>query len=202
MYPSKYTRIPVWEDEPDNVVGILHAKNLLIALRSHDGDAESIDMKQILTQPWFTPDKTTLREQLRAFREKKNHFALVVDEYGALLGIVTLEDILEEIVGNIEDEHDIEAKKIKKQGIDSYVVEGTVTIRDINRELEWSLPDEDASTIAGLIMFESQQIPSVGQKFHFHGCRFEILKRHRNQITSIRMTKNKDTETEIKPEKE
>ena len=147
-----------------------------------------IDLKALATQPWFIPETTTLLDQLQAFRERREHFAVMVDEYGSLMGIVTLEDILEEIVGNIDDESDITVKGVYPQPNGEYVVDGSVTIRDLNRDLEWELPDEDAATIAGLVLFESRLIPDVGQVFSFYGYRFEVLRRHRNRIKSLRVT--------------
>ena len=141
-----------------------------------------------VADPWFIPEQTLLMDQLEAFRERREHFALVVDEYGSLLGIVTLEDILEEIVGDIDDEHDLATKEIDFSPDGSFIVEGKMTIRDLNREHEWRLPDEEASTIAGLVLHEARRIPDVGQSFIFHGFRFDILKRQRHQITKIRIT--------------
>lgn len=185
---STFTRVPLWRDNPDNVVGVLHAKDLLRAVRALGGELEKLDVVELASAPWFIPDSTTLLEQLTAFRQRREHFALVVDEYGAIMGIVTLEDILEEIVGDIADEHDAAVAGVKPQTDGSFVVDGTVTIRDLNREFDWRLPDEQAATVAGLLLHESRQIPSVGQVFRFFGFRFEVLRRHRNQITSIRIT--------------
>ncbi len=186
---SPYTRIPLWREDPDDVIGVLHAKALLRALyKSPNKPPADIDIVALAAEPWFVPETTTLDDQLEAFRERHEHFALVVDEYGALMGIVTLEDILEEIVGEIEDEHDVVVTGVHQHADGRYVVEGTVTIRDLNREFEWNLPDEDASTIAGLVLHESRRIPEVGQAFMFHEFRFEILERQRNQITSVGVT--------------
>ncbi|MBC7951518.1 MAG: HlyC/CorC family transporter [Rhodospirillaceae bacterium] len=185
---SPYTRMPLWRDNPDNIIGVVHAKDILRAVRALDGEVEKLDVAELASAPWFIPDSTTLLEQLTAFRKRREHFALVVDEYGTLMGIVTLEDILEEIVGDISDEHDIAVAGVRPQTNGSFVVDGTVTIRDLNRQFEWRLPDEEAATIAGLLLHESRQIPNVGQVFRFFGFRFEVLRRHRNQITSVRIT--------------
>jgi Mg2+/Co2+ transporter CorB len=185
---SPYTRIPLWKGEPDNVVGVIHAKALFRAVRAREGSADGLDIVALSAKPWFVPDSRTLMDQLQAFRRRREHFALVVDEYGSLMGIVTLEDILEEIVGDITDEHDVAVPGVIRQADGSYVVQGSVTIRDLNRELDWRLPDEEAVTIAGLILHEAKRIPDVGQAFLFHGFRFEILRRHRHQITAIRVT--------------
>ncbi|MBI3445989.1 MAG: HlyC/CorC family transporter [Magnetospirillum sp.] len=183
-----YSRVPLWKDDPDNIVGVVHAKDLLRAFRSLDGEVDKLDVAELASDPWFIPDSTTLLEQLQAFRARREHFALVVDEYGSLMGVVTLEDILEEIVGDIVDEHDVAVAGVRPQSDGSFIVDGSVTIRDLNREFEWRLPDDEASTIAGLILHEARQIPDVGQVFRFYGFRFEIAKRQRNQITSIRVT--------------
>ncbi|MFX4220810.1 MAG: HlyC/CorC family transporter [Thalassobaculum sp.] len=186
---SPFTRLPLYRAEQDNIVGVLHVKALLRAIRAAKGETpESFDVMAIASEPWFIPDTTTLLDQLQAFRERREHFAVVVDEYGSFMGVVTLEDILEEIVGDILDEHDVAVAGVRPQPDGSYVVEGSVTIRDLNREFEWNLPDEEASTIAGLVLYEARKIPEVGQEFAFHGFRFRILRRHRNQMTLLRMT--------------
>jgi len=196
---SPHTRIPVFRGEPDNIVGVLHAKDLLRALHGNQWKLDGLDIVGLASKPWFIPDSTNLLAQLEAFRARHEHFAIVVDEYGALMGIVTLEDILEEIVGDISDEHDLRVTGVAPQPDGSFVADGTVTIRDLNRELDWQLPDEHASTIAGLVLHESRRIPMVGQVFVFFGFRFEILERHRNQITKLKITPIADDKTE-KPE--
>ena len=193
---SPFTRIPLWRGEPDNIVGVLHVKELLRAEMTRKSDLDALDVGALAAEPWFIPDTTLLLDQLQAFRARRSHFALVVDEYGSLMGIVTLEDILEEIVGDISDEHDIQVSGVRYAGDGSYVVDGNVTIRDLNREFEWGLPDEEAATAAGLVLHESRRIPEVGQTFLFHGLRFEILRRQRNQITALRVTPQRtDPET-------
>ena len=186
---SPFTRIPLWRDTPDNIIGVMHAKAMLREVHAHTGDLDALDIDKIAAPPWFIPETTTLLDQLHAFRRRREHFALVVDEYGALMGVVTLEDILEEIVGDISDEHDVVPIGVRPQRDGSYLVAGHVTIRDLNRRFGWNLPDQDAATIAGLVIHESKVIPQVGQIFHFHGFRFQIGRRQRNRITSIRITK-------------
>jgi Mg2+/Co2+ transporter CorB len=186
---SPFTRIPLWRDTPDNIIGVMHAKAMLREVHAHTGDLDALDLDKIATPPWFIPESTTLLDQLHAFRRRREHFALVVDEYGALMGVVTLEDILEEIVGDISDEHDVVPIGVRPQRDGSYLVSGGVTVRDLNRRFGWVLPDQEAATIAGLVIHESKVIPQVGQIFHFHGFRFEIVRRQRNRITSIRMAK-------------
>jgi Mg2+/Co2+ transporter CorB len=184
---SPYSRFPVHRGRRDNVVGVLHVKDLLRAVR-REGGAQGLNVEHVLSPPWFVPETTTLKAQLDAFLRKRQQFALVVDEYGALMGIVTLEDILEEIVGDILDEHDVAMPGVRPQPNGSYLVDGTVTIRDLNRQFDWRLPDVEATTVAGLVIHEARVIPEPGQKFAFHGFRFEVLRRHRNQITALRLT--------------
>ncbi len=184
---SPYTRMPLFRENPDNVIGVLHTKPLFKEVRSLGAELSGLEVTRLAAKPWFIPETTTLLDQLQAFRERHEHFALVVDEYGALMGVVTLEDILEEIVGEISDEQDILVRGVRPQADGSLIVNGNVTIRDLNREFDWRLPDDEAATIAGLILRESRLIPAVGQVFEFHRFRFEILRRQRNQITSIRI---------------
>ncbi|RTL53734.1 MAG: HlyC/CorC family transporter [Bradyrhizobiaceae bacterium] len=184
---SEYTRIPLWRDKPENIIGVLHAKDLLRAIRLADGDISKIDVGAITLPPWFVPEMRPISEQLKAFRRRKTHFALVVDEYGEVEGLVTLEDILEEIVGDISDEHDVTVAGVRAQPDGSVVVDGSVPIRDLNRAMGWNLPDEEATTIAGLVIHEARQIPDRGQSFTFHGFRFRVLRRERNRITALRI---------------
>ena len=185
---SRHSRVPLWQGEPENIVGVLSIKHLAQALVEHRGDPEAIDIAALASPPWFVPETSTLEEQLDAFREHKSHFALVVDEYGALQGLVTLEDILEEIFGDIPDEHAVEIRPdVRRRPDGSYLVDGTVPVRELNRELDWNLPEEDATTIAGLVISQSGTIPEAGQRFAFFGYVFEILRRQRNQITAIRI---------------
>src|ERR1700692_262418 len=172
---TEYTRIPLWRDKPENIIGVLHAKDLLRAIRASEGDTSKIDVSTIALLPWFVPEMRRVSDRLTAFRRRKTHFALVVDEYGEVEGMVTLEDILEEIVGDISDEHD------------SVVVDGSVPIRDLNRAMDWHLPDEEATTVAGLVIHEARSIPERGQSFTFHGFRFRVLRRERNRITALRI---------------
>ena len=185
---SPYTRLPLWKDEQDNIIGVLHAKALLRAMQASPGDLSELDIVEIANDPWFIPDTTDLLSQLQAFRSRHEHFAIVIDEYGEFLGIVTLEDILEEIVGDIADEHDEEIEGVQVLADGGALVDGRVTIRDLNRRFEWRLPDDEASTIAGLVLQEARTIPQEGQVFAFHGFSFEIAKRQRNQLTAIKVT--------------
>lgn len=194
---AQHTRIPVYRDEPENIVGVLHARDLLKALAEAKDGVEGLDIASILREPWFIPDTTNLKDQLNAFLKRKSHFALVVDEYGALQGLVTLEDILEEIVGEIEDEHDTALDGVRRQQDGSVNVDGDVTVRDLNRALDWRLPEGEAVTIAGLVIHEAQTIPEPGQTFIFHRHRFQVLRRQRNQITALRISAPLDEDADV-----
>jgi Mg2+/Co2+ transporter CorB len=185
---AQFTRIPLWRETPENIVGILHAKDLLRAIQAAEGDLGKVDVMSIALQPWFVPEIRPLSEQLKAFRRRKTHFALVVDEYGEVQGLVTLEDILEEIVGDISDEHDIPVPGVRPLPDGSVNVDGAVPIRDLNRAMDWRLPDAEATTIAGLVIHEARSIPDAGQSFTFYGFRFSVLRKERNRITSLRIT--------------
>ena len=185
---SPHTRIPVWRDEPENIIGVLHAKDVLRAVSDLKGSIENLEIPGILGDPWFVPETTPLSDQLRAFRLRKSQLAVVVDEYGALMGLITLEDILEEIVGEISDEYDIMDAPVRTLPDGSFAVEGPTTIRDLNRRFDWTLPDEEAATVAGLVMHEARVIPEAGQVFTFHGFRFEVVRRTQTQITNLRIT--------------
>jgi Mg2+/Co2+ transporter CorB len=182
---ATFTRIPLWRDTPENIVGVLHAKDLARALVEAKGKLSELKLGDITTDPWFVPDTTTVQDQLNAFLQRKAHFALVVDEYGEVMGLVTLEDILEEIVGEISDEHDVVVSGMRPQPDGGVTVDGSVPIRDLNRAMDWALPDEEATTIAGLVIHEACMIPDQGQTFTFHGFRFKVLRRQRNRITLV-----------------
>lgn len=182
---SEHSRLPVWENNEENIIGILHTKDLR-RIKSENPSRE--DILSILKEPMFIPETTTLRDQLEKFRRKRTHLGLVVDEYGSLMGLVTLEDILEEIVGQIDDEHDKVIRGIKKQADGSLMVRGNLNIRDLNRETDWNLPtDDDANTIAGLVIKIAENIPEVGEKFSNQDFEFTVMGKVRNQITSIKI---------------
>ncbi|HSI01129.1 MAG TPA: HlyC/CorC family transporter [Reyranella sp.] len=183
---APYTRIPFYRGQTDNIIGVLHSKDLFRAVRAAGG-AAGVKIDGVMTPPWFIPESTILFDQLQAFRERHEHFAIVVDEYGALRGIVTLEDIIEEIVGDIEDEHDAIKRGVITRDDGSLVCQGDVPIRDLNREYGWTLPEDVAITIAGLVLHEARRIPEVGQMYAFYGFRFEILKREGTRIAELRI---------------
>jgi len=185
---TQYTRVPIWKDEPENIVGVLHTKDLFSALGRSGWDVSKLDIMSFAVEPWFVPDTTPLKAQLNQFLKRKAQMALVVDEYGEVQGLITLEDILEEIVGQIADEHDTHEAAIRPQPDGTVNVDGAVAIRDLNRQMNWALPDEEATTIAGLVIHEAQTIPEPGQVFTFYGYRFEILRKTRNKIAALRIS--------------
>ncbi len=192
---SRHTRLPLYKDDKENIIGVIHAKDLLRAIHraavASGGAPEalsSLDVMDVAMEPYFVPETTTLDDQMRQFLRRNTHFALVVDEYGTLQGLITLEDILEEIVGEITDEFDIdEDHPLRKTDSDDWIVDGAMTIRDLNRANDWNLPDEEANTVAGLVIHEAQAIPTVGQVFSFHGFRFEVIARKDNRLTRLKM---------------
>lgn len=185
---SPYTRVPIYVGEPENIVGVLHAKALLREVQNHDGHIDEMDIRSVAAEPWFVPESTDCLSQLHEFRDRREHFALVVDEYGAFQGVVTLEDIIEEIVGEIDDEHDIPVPGLRRQADGSYLVDGRVTIRDLNRELDWQLSDDEATTIAGLVLHEARLIPEEGQSFAIGELKVDVLRRAGNQLRMLRVT--------------
>ena len=192
---SAHTRLPLYRDDPENIIGVIHAKDLLRAMHKlmvqKEASFEALsdfDVLKVVKKPYFVPETTTLDDQMRQFLKRHAHFALVVDEYGSLQGLITLEDILEEIVGEITDEFDKDDEPtIDKSDDGEFVVEGAMTIRDLNRATDWNLPDEEAITVAGLVIHEAQMIPAEGQVFSFHGFRFEVLERQANRIMKLKI---------------
>jgi Mg2+/Co2+ transporter CorB len=182
------TRLPLWQDTPENIVGILHVQDLFRAIYAASNDVSKVDVMTLARPAWFVPETRPLSEQLKAFRRRKSPFAVVVDEYGEMMGILTIEDIVEEIVGDITDERDVQVPGVRLQPDGSVNLDGAVPIRDLNRVMDWSLPDEHATTIAGLVIHEARSIPEPGQSFTFHGFRFQVLRKERNRITALRIT--------------
>ena len=198
MLASSHSRLPVFRGSDENILGVVHAKDLLREVErlshiheTHDQAMAALDVVKVAMKPYFIPDTTTLDEQMREFLKRRTHFALVVDEYGTLQGLITLEDILEEIVGEITDEFDLVDKSnaLKRADDGSYLVEGAMTIRDLNRATDWNLPDDEANTVAGLVIHEAQMIPAQGQAFSFHGFRFEVVTRRENRLTRLKVRK-------------
>jgi Mg2+/Co2+ transporter CorB len=188
LMATRHARVPVWRDEPDNIVGVLRTRNLVRAALAEGESFEKLDVPALISPPWFVPETMKVEELLEAYRERRTHFALVVDEYGGIMGLVTREDVLDEVFGRIPDEQAPRVQPgIRRQIDGSYLIEGTTTVRDLNRELDWNLPDEEATTIAGLVIHEARAIPEVGQRFAFYGFKFEVMRRQRNQITVLRV---------------
>lgn len=185
---SPYTRIPLYQGNPDNIIGVLHVKAFLRGIQKHLKSLDKVDVISLANKPWFIPETTSLGEQLQAFRNRKEHFAIVVDEYGAFMGIVTLEDIVEEIVGDISDELDLNLSGVWSMKNGDVFAVGTTTLRDLNRQFGWDLPDDEASTIAGLLLHESHTIPQMGQRFRIENLTLKVMRRIRNQITLVRIT--------------
>lgn len=182
---SNHSRIPLWKNDKENVVGILHIKDLVKSLYDNNFNYTQLNIMNFTTEPWFIPDQAFISDQLHFFKEKKSHIALVIDEYGDLQGILTLEDILEEIVGQIEDEHDVDSKHIIQKSDHSFVIDGSASIRDINRELGWNLPDEDANTLAGLVIHEAQKIPEQGEVFEAYNLKIVVQRKKNNKIKTL-----------------
>ncbi|MDE2182174.1 MAG: HlyC/CorC family transporter [Alphaproteobacteria bacterium] len=188
LMATHHARVPVWLGQPENIVGVLHTKDMVRAVLGNREAFKGLDVRMMMAPPWFVPETMPLDELLDAFRHRRSHFALVVDEYGVILGLVTREDILDEVFGTIPDEHAARSQAgIRPQQDGSFYIAGTTPIRDINRAMEWSLPDEEATTLAGLVIHEARTIPEVGQRFAFYGFKFEIVRRQRNQITMLRV---------------
>ena len=184
---AQHTRLPVWENAGDNIIGVLHAKDMIRALSNSKYELKKFDIRETMAEPWFVPESTSLRDQLNAFLRRQAHIALVVDEYGEVEGLVTLEDILEEIVGDIADEHDEDISGMAIQVDGSVIVDGSLAIRDLNRALDWELPDIEATTVAGLVIHEAQMIPEEKQTFTFYGKRFVVITREKNRIAKLRI---------------
>ena len=182
---TPHTRIPMWKNNRDNIIGILHIRDLLKALHMHDFNYQKVRIVDFMSDPWFIPENALVNQQLNEFRRRRSHFALVVDEYGDLQGIVTLEDVIEEIVGQIDDEHDNKVERVIRKGNSRLVIDGSISIRDLNREMNWNLPDEDASTLAGLIIHNIKRLPEQGENFIIHNLKMTIAARKRNQLKSI-----------------
>jgi len=195
-----HTRLPLYKDDPDNVIGILNAKGLLREVQNHEGHIDEMDIVAVAAEPWFVPESTDCLSQLHEFRDRREHFAMVIDEYGSLQGVVTLEDIIEEIVGEIDDEHDIPVPGVRRQSDGTFLVDGRVTVRDLNREFGWRLSDEEASTIAGLVLHEARFIPEEGQSFAIADLKVDVLRRSGNQLRQLRIsTRTAPAEPETAP---
>lgn len=198
VHGTKRSRVPVWQGEPENIVGVLRTRDLIRAAMANDEAFKGLDISALVTKPWFVPETMGVEELLEAFRERRSHFALVVDEYGVIMGLVTREDVMDEVFGRIPDENQPRYQAgIRPQPDGSFLVEGATPIRDLNRAMDWQLPDEEATTLAGLVIHEARAIPEVGQRFSFYGFKFEVLRRQRNQITVLRVTPPVSAEADV-----
>jgi len=178
---SRFTRLPLWKDNADNIIGTLHIKDLLRARNTNT----NLQINEIMQKPQFISENTSLSEQLNNFKKETIQMAFVIDEYGDLQGLISLEDILEEIVGEIFDEFDKQIAGPEILSDKSVVVDGAMTIRDLNRSMDWKLPDEEASTIAGLIIDVAQKLPSINETIKIDKFHFTVLERQRTRITKI-----------------
>ena len=170
---SRYTRIPFWKDNPENIIGLLNVRTLNIDLKNHNESKEIIFDK--ISNPWFIPETTNLLEQLVEFKKRKEHLAFVVDEFGELLGLITLEDIIEEIVGEIVDEIDVPENDFKLNNYGKMIINGEKNIRDLYKSFDLDPPEIESSTIAGYILDMSKKIPSYGESFTDNFFSYKIL---------------------------
>ena len=196
-FEINHSKIPLWKRNEDNIVAILNMRTLIQVLHNNHGNFNKITLEEFTSPPWFVPSSNTLKSQLTAFRKKKEKFAIVIDEYGALMGMITMEDILEEIVGDLEQKEDNRNKlnrtklRITKFKDGSHKIPGELSVRDINRKLDWELPedDENASTLAGLLIARVERIPEEGEEFEFDNFKFKVLKVEENQVEYLRVKK-------------
>lgn len=178
---GRFTRLPMWKENPDNIVGTIHIKDLLRATNIYG----KTQITELIQKPLFISENTSLSDQLNQFKNSTIQMVFVIDEYGDLQGLITLEDVLEEIVGEIFDEFDKPASGPEILSDESVNVDGNMTIRDLNRFMDWKLPDEEASTVAGLVIDEAQKLPKVREIIQINKFRFTILGRQRTRITKL-----------------
>ncbi len=184
---SRYTRIPFWKDNPENIIGLLNVRTLNIDLKNHNESKEIIFDK--ISNPWFIPETTNLLEQLVEFKKRKEHLAFVVDEFGELLGLITLEDIIEEIVGEIVDEIDVPENDFKLNNYGKVIINGEKNIRDLYKSFDLDPPEIESSTIAGYILDMSKKIPSYGETFKDNFFNYKILSHSKKQISKVEISK-------------
>ena len=184
---SPHTRFPVYRRDPDHVVGVIHGKDLLKLEGIEEGPPDRETIGRLVREPYFVPATTPLQEQLIQFQRRRQHMGLVVDEYGDVVGLVTLEDILEEIVGEIQDEHDMPMRGIRPQKDGSLLVEGQIELRDLNRQLGWELDTSGPRTLAGLIIEVLEAIPNEGTSLKVGGHPMEVVRVRNQTITVVRV---------------
>jgi CBS domain containing-hemolysin-like protein len=185
FHESGYSRLPVYRKSLDEIAGVIHSKDLIAyVLRP-----KAFKLAQVMHKPNYVVDTARLEDVLRQMQKEKFHFGFVVDEHGGVEGIITLEDLLEEIVGDISDEHDEEVnEQITEQPDGSYILDGSLAVRDLNRRLEMNLPiSEGYTTIAGFLMAEAGQILSEGEIVPFNGHNFRVERVDKRRIKQVRM---------------
>lgn len=181
----QHTRMPVYRGDINNIVGMLHMRKIARLLTLEE--VNKATLLQETDEPYYIPESTALHTQLFNFQKHRERTALVVDEYGDIVGLATLEDILEEIVGDFTTDVSDNSQEITPQGDGSFIIDGSASIRDVNRVLGWHLPTDDARTINGLITEEMEAIPDASVCWKIGNCRFEILQVKDNRIKSVRM---------------
>jgi len=192
---SFYTRLPVFEGEIDNIVGILHIRTVVQRLAA--GNLDHNSLRRAVRKPYFVPESTSLPKQLLEFQERERRMALVVDEYGDIQGLLTLDDILEEIVGEFTTEPRQRTRRIRSNRDGSYVIDGGETIRHINRRLNWDLPTGGARTLNGLLTEMLESIPEAGTSVEIEGLRMTITEIQDNAIKSVEVRLHEVTETKV-----
>jgi len=188
---SEFSRYPVYQESKSEVSGFVHIKDLF----KWTGTPGQFSLKRLMRRASYVPEGKSLRQQLVDFQKSRIHLAFVVDEYGEVVGIVCLEDILEEIVGEIEDEHDRFLRRILPQSDGSFLVDGSVSIRDLNKWLIWDLPEDGYQTIAGLVLTLFGRLPEMGEEVRWRTFRFRVEEMFEKAITQIRVIR------ELEPEK-
>ena len=188
-----YTRIPIWQGDKENIISILNVRKLLKALYFYKGDIEKFNLDSVLTPPFFSPNSNTLRSQLFSFRKQKRRLALVIDEYGSLQGLVTLEDILEEIVGEIKEQDENNEINIIKTKSGIYKIAGKTLIRDLNKKLDLDIEEqEEAYNISAYIINHLGRIPEEKESFIIDKLSFEILRKKSNDLLLIKLKKHRE----------
>jgi Mg2+/Co2+ transporter CorB len=184
---AKHSLVPLWGKTPEDIVGVIDVRTLLAELARRGGNADGLDVSASISAPWFIPDTTGLLDQLKAFRARHLSLAFVVDEYGVLQGMLTLADILEEIVGSY-DRGQFNALAVPKPLPDgSFILDGRFPLRELNRELDWDLPDDHASTIAGLVLHVAERLPEPGERFQLDAYHFQVIARKKNSLAKIKV---------------
>lgn len=192
---SRHSRIPIYEGSIDNVVGFLHVKDLIPYLARQETE---VDVKKLLRPILFVPEGKLINDLLRELQQRKEHIAVIVDEYGGMAGIVCLEDIIEEIVGEIQDEYDQEEEEIKKVSEDTYICDARTLIEDINEQLQLNLPMDGSDTLGGFVFNLFGKIPEVKESIGYDNIEFTVDLIDGNRIKKVRVSK-KSSKGETSP---